>query len=182
MERRTLTLLPVVAVATIFASCGPKPNRAFVNDTPDEIVLLVRERYRESVWAVGTAEGPTESITRNKAVMQARAEIARRISTQVDALQKAYEEAVDHQTAREYSEVMETFATVTLQGSHIAKSLIKHDKRGSYTAKVLVVVTAEQIKQEVDARLRSYTSFKASEAYQELQERVARERQLQRGQ
>jgi hypothetical protein len=179
MKFRIPLTLSALAAVLLLHFCGPKPHHGFVDDTPDEITRLVHKHYRESVWAVGTAEGPTESVARNRAVMQARAEIARRIETQVDALQKAYEESVDHKSAREYSEVMKTFATVTLQGSHIAKSLIRRNKR-SCKAKVLVVLTAEQIKNEVDARLESYTSFKASEAYKELEERVARERQLRR--
>lgn len=173
-------LLFVVAVSILGAcavGCGPKPvNTGYTDDTPDEIGKLIRKEYNEAIAVVGTAVGPEETIAKNKAVMQARAEISREFKVQVDALQKSYEEAVNNKALSEYSQVMEQFTTLELVGSDVVKSMIRKERNGSYSAKVLVVLSAEQFKGMVDQRMSDYTSFKASKAYKDLEGRVEREK------
>ena len=70
---------------------------------------------------------------------------------------------------------MEIFSTLEISGSKIAKSMVRREKQDLYSAKVLVVVSAEQLKSIIDQKLRDYTSFKATRAYRELEKRVERE-------
>jgi hypothetical protein len=174
-----LTTVAAAGVAVLaFAGCNPKPvNRGYQDDVPPEMQRLIDKEYQEAMYAVGAASGPTESIARDKAVMAARAEIARLFESQVDVLQKRFEETVNQDDIEEYQQVMETFATLEVRGSQIAKSMVRPEKSGNYSAKALVVVSAEQMKQIVDEKLSSYTSFRAARAYKELEERVKRERE-----
>ncbi len=177
---RLWTFAVAASVALMAASCSSKAvNKGYQDDIPVDIQRLIDKEYNEAIYAVGTANGPTEAIAQDKAVMAARAEIARLFQSQIDVLQKRYEETVNNKGAEEYQQVMETFATLEMRGSQIAKSMVRPERSGRYSAKALVVISAEQMKQIVDEKMSSYTSFRAAKAYEELEQRVERERNRQ---
>ncbi len=166
----------IIAAALTLANCaGTKPGTGYVEDTPDDIQKMIEKEYADAVCAVGTAIGPDEGTATRKATLQARAEIAREFKAQIDVLQKSYEESINDKSAEEYQQATEIFATLEVSGSQIAKSMVREEKDGTFSAKVLVVVSAEQLKAIMDEKMQAYTSFKASKAYKELEDRVARE-------
>ncbi|MFP4162844.1 MAG: hypothetical protein ACLFQB_05080 [Chitinispirillaceae bacterium] len=148
-----------------------------MDTVPDEIEELIEKKCKEGLYAVGSARAGEEMVAVNRATMQARAEIARQFEAEVNVLQKDYQEAVNERTTGEYSQVMEVFSTLELNGSQIVKSMIRKDSDGQYSAKVLVAVTAQRMKEVIDERMSAFTSFRAAEAYKELEERVQRERE-----
>ncbi len=169
----------VVTVSFTLINCaGAKPGTGYVEDTPDDIQKLIKKEFSEAVYAVGTATGPDEGTSTRKATLQARAEIAREFKSQIDVLQKSYEESINDKAVEEYQQATEIFATLEVVGSKIAKSMVREEKDGTYSAKVLVVLSAEQLKALMDEKMQAYTSFRASKAYKELEERVERERSL----
>ncbi len=175
--KTVLSSFIIVSFTLMLANCaGTKPGNGYVDDTPDEIQELIDKKYSQGIYSLGTASGPGEGIAKRKATMQARAEIAREFKLQLDVLQKSYEEAVNDKSIEEYSQVMEIFATLEISGSQVAKSMVRSDKNGMFSAKVLVVVSAERVKAIIDEKMQAYTSFKAAKAYKELEERVAREK------
>ncbi len=167
----------VVTVSFTLMNCASaKPGTGYVEDTPDDIQKLIKKEFSEAVYAVGTATGPDEGTATRKATLQARAEIAREFKSQIDVLQKSYEESINDKAVQEYQQATEIFATLEVVGSKIAKSMVREEKDGTFSAKVLVVLSAEQLKALMDEKMQAYTSFKASKAYKELEERVERER------
>jgi len=183
MNARVITVYTgITALAAILLMCGgQKPVlKGYQDDVPEEIRALIEKKYNQGIYAVGSSRGPTQEVARNKAVMQARAEIARQFKTEVGVLQKDYEESVNNKALGEYSQVMEIFSTLEINGSFIAKSMIRMEDEDIYAAKVLVVLSAEQLKRMLDARMQSFTSFKASKAYKELEKRVEKEQALER--
>lgn len=164
----------------LFVGCGPKPANVGYSDTvPDEIQRLIKQFYADGIFAVGTGTGPDESVAANKATMSARSEIAKQFKAQIDVLQKEYDEDVNDKTSGEYSQVTEIFAQLDIGGSKVVKTLVHQEPGKDYSAKVLVVVSAEQVKNMLEQKLSSYASFKASKAYKELEERAQRERKSQ---
>lgn len=171
-------LFPVLLVLLV-GCISQKLNKGYVDSVPDEIQHLIAKKYSGSLSAVGTASGSEELIAVNKAVLQARVEIARQFKSEIEVLQKDYEEQVGESASAEYNEVMNAFSMVELNGSQIAKTMIRKDKFKTYSAKVLVVVTAEQLKNIIDNKMQDYTSYKATNAYKELESRVEKEKKLQ---
>jgi len=160
--------------------CGPKPvNTGYSDSVPDELQRLIKQYYNDGIYAVGTATGPNESVAANKATLAARSEIAKQFKAEIDVLQKEYDEEVNDRTSGEYSQVTEIFAQLDIGGSKVVKTLMHQEAGKDYSAKVLVVVSAEQVKSMLEQKLGSYASFKASKAYKELEERAARERKNQ---
>ncbi len=137
---------------------------------------MISKKYKDAVYAIGTAYGADEGVTIRKATLLARSEIAREFKSQIDVMQNSYEESINDKVVEEYNEAVEIFATLEIQGSTIAKSMVRKEKNSGYSAKVLVVVSAEKLKSIIDEKMRAYTSFKASQAYKKLEERVEREK------
>jgi hypothetical protein len=166
-----------IVFALFTVGCGPKPaNRGYSDAIPEEIQRLIKQSYSEGLYAIGSAVGPNENVAVDKAGLQARAEMAREFKSQIDVLQKEYEDQSGDHASNEYSQVMENFAQLDIGGSKVAKTLIQKTGK-DFEAKVLVVVSAEQVKNIFDEKLGSFTSFKASKAYHDLEERAKRERQ-----
>lgn len=171
----------IVVVLSLLLHCaGSKPSFEYTDEIPEEIQKLIKQLYVDAVYSVGTASDRNEGVAIRKATLQARAELVRQFQTQIDVLQKSYEESINDKTVEDYQQAIEAFATLEVSGSKAVKSLIRKDEEGLYTAKVLVVVSAERLKTIVEDKLQNYTSFKASKAYQELEERVAREKKRER--
>lgn len=177
----TILYFCILAVSsfTIIYCAGSKPGQRYTDDVPDDILRLTHTKYKESIYSIGTASGPDEGTAIRKAAHQARAEIAREFKSQVDALQKSYEESINGNAVDEYQQASEIFATLEISGSKMVKSMVRKENDGSYTAKALVVISAEQLQLLMDEKLKAYASFRASKAYTELQQRVKRERELQ---
>ena len=180
---RQLTSVGVGILTALFfvaTGCGPKPANTGYSDTvPDELQHLIKQFYNDGIYAVGTATGPNESVAENKATLSARSEIAKQFKAQIDVLQKEYDEEVNDKTSGEYSQVTEIFAQLDIGGSKVVKTLVHQDAGKDYSAKVLVVVSAETVKNMFEQKLGSYASFRASKAYKELEDRAARERKNQ---
>lgn len=176
---RWLVLGCVITGFVSMSGCAAgRPGQGYSDDTPDEIERLIKHDFPEALYAVGTATGPEEGVAQRKATMQARAEIARVFKTHVDALQRSYEETVGDDGAQEYQQTIESFAALELKGSKVAKSVVRRERDGTWTSKVLVVLSAEEFKAMVDQKMKDYTSFRASQAYKDLEARVKREKQM----
>ena len=178
MRRHTLliSLISAFLISQIAGCAASKPDAGYRSTLPGEITKLIEKEYKNSIYAVGSDEAEKEDIAIRKAEMQARAAIAREFKSQIDQLQKNYEGSVNDKSIEEYSTVIENFSTIKLENARVVKSMVKDVAGGMVSAKVLVVISAAQLKESVEDRLGDYTSFKASKAYSELEERVASEK------
>ena len=173
---RIVTIMALSAV--LFTGCNSKTRgyAKFRDTVPPEIEKLIKDKHQDGLYAVGTARSADEMSAINKASMQARAEVARQFKVTLNALQRDYQEAAGERAGGEYSQVIEIFTSLELRGSRIVKSMVSREKDGRFTAKVLVVVSANEMKVLLDERFRAYTSVRASKAYKELSARAELER------
>ena len=177
---RSATFTAILFTGACIMMCGPKPPaKGYEDSTPSEMRDLIDKKYSQSIYSVGTATGPTEAIASDKATMNARADIARTFKAQIDVLEKQYTESVNNKAVEEYKQVQETFASLEVSGSKVVKTMVRNEDKGIFSAKVLVVVSAEELKAMIDEKMQAYTSFKASKAYDELEKRVAKEKEQQ---
>jgi hypothetical protein len=181
MYEHLRTSVTAVAIACGLAACaGPKPGAGYTDAVPGELRELIEEKHSQGLYAVGSAVASKEGLAVRLAAARARAELAREFTARIDALQKSYQLQVNDQDNDEYQETIEILTSLELSGSTIVKSMVRPARDHSYDAKVLVVVSAEQLKKVIDREMHAYTSFRASKAYKELEERVRRERELRR--
>ena len=175
---KLFTAVCIAAVSTIILTgCGTRSGaRGYTSAVPDEMQKRIDTRWQDGIYAIGSATGPNENIASSKATANARAEVARQFQAQIDVLEKGYIEAVNEHAVEEYSQVLNTFASIEITGSKQDMILTKQEG-DQWSAKVLLVISAEQFKASIDDKLNAYTSFKAQEAYSELEQRVEQERQ-----
>jgi hypothetical protein len=178
-RKKGIVILSTVVATFISLSlmncAGAKAGKGYTGNTPDEIDKLINQKFKTAIYAVGTGEGSNENVAVEKATMRATAAIARQFKLQIDALQKLYEESVNDKSLEEYKQAIEIFASMEISGSKVEKTMVRKEKN-TFSAKVLVVVAAEQFKAMLDEKMASITSFKASKAYEELENRVAKEK------
>jgi len=162
----TLGLFLVISCATT------KPGNGYFNDVPDAIQQLISKQYSNDLYAIGTAKDVDEGRAIRQATLQARVAISKQFETNISALRNSYENKINDQTVDKISDIIDELTHIKLKGSKVIKSMIRPEKDGYYTAKVLVIVSSEQLKSLIDQQLRDYTEFKFSEEYRKLMERL----------
>lgn len=165
-------LAVIVGIALVIGCAGTRPGSGYVDDVPNGIQRLIAENHSNDLYAVGTAKSLDEGTAIRKATLQARAMISRQFKTRVSALQKNYGEDLNTQVTGEFINVIDELTSVELTGSKMIKSMVRIERNKTISAKVLVVVSSEQLKTLIDEKLRDYTTFRASNAYKELLKRL----------
>ena len=132
------------------------------------------EKYSSSVRAVGIASSADRVTAMKKARLDAQNQIATTFRNDVSALAKSFLEEVNDKKLEEYRNTVESFTNIQLQGVSEVKSSMSEGKDG-YTAYILMVVSAETLKDLIDQKTAKLTNFKALQAYKELEARVEKD-------
>jgi hypothetical protein len=180
--KRLAAFATVGLVAFTLVGCGNSVKKDVgeaddaVGIYPREIEKLMNREYKQAIKDVGMATHPDKIAALKKARMDADTKIARQFEQEVASLRKSYVEYVNDKSLDHQSEVNETFTLIKLRGSEVAKEMLTEGKDG-YTAYVLKVVSAEKLKQLADQQADALTEFKATQAYKDLESRVAAEKE-----
>jgi uncharacterized alkaline shock family protein YloU len=142
---------------------------------PAKIQQLFDGKYSASIKAVGMASHPDQEVALQKAGLDADQKIAEQFQMEISALQKKFLEAVNDQKLEEYRNTVENFVNIKIEGVTTAKEMTASGKDG-FRAWVMKVVSAEMLKNLIDQRTNALTSFKALQAYKDLEDRVAKEK------
>jgi len=178
---RSISIFTVVAVGLFLVGCSTtRPGKGYSTDIPDEIERLIKNEHKDDIFAVGRAIGPNEGMAIRKAKLHALGDLAIAFKTQVNLLQKSYEAENNGKPLSDYQNVVTAFATVNLEGARTIKPMVRYEKNGTYTARVLVALSQETFKALVDKKLADYTSFRSSQAYKELETKVKAYREMNR--
>ncbi len=182
LMKRLAAFATVGLVALSLVSCG-KSVKKDVGDADDAVSIypktiekMMSREYKQAIKDVGMATHPDKIAALKKARMDADVKIARQFEQEVASLRKSYVEMVNDKNMEHNSEVNETFTLIKLRGSEVAKEMLTEGKDG-YTAFVLKVVSAEKLKQLADQQADALTEFKATQAYKDLESRVAAEKE-----
>jgi hypothetical protein len=143
---------------------------------PAAIEKLMEGKYAKAIKAVGIATHPDQTVALEKAGLDADQKVAKQFEMEVSSLQKKFLEAVNQQKLEEYKNTVENFVNIKVQGVTVVKEMSVEGKDG-YTAWVLKAVSAEVLKNLIDDRTNALTNFKALQAYKELEDRVAKEKE-----
>ena len=179
--KKMLSFMTVGLIAFSLVGCG-KSTVKDLGDTDDAVSIypkaiekLMNKDYKEAIKDVGIATSNDKIMALKKARMDADVKLARQFDQEVASLRKSYVEMINDKNLEHNSEVNETFTLIHLRGSETVKEMVTQGKDG-YTAYVLKVVSAEKLKQLVDEQTNALTEFKATQAYKDLESRVAAEK------
>ncbi len=178
-----MTLLKkIAAIATVsfvmFGLVGCKDDgnpTGAVSVYPAEIEALMTGELQFAIKDVGMGTHPDKIAALRKARMDADVKIARQFEQEVASLRNSYVEMVNDNLLEDQRETNETFTLIKLRGSQVKKEMVELND-GVFTAYVLKFVSAEQLKNLADEQADALTEFKATQAYEALDDRVAQER------
>ncbi len=175
-----------VVTMTAFALVGCGGNKTVKKDYgetkeaegiyPREIEKMMTDRdYKSAIKDVGMGTHTDKIMALKKARMDADVKIARQFEQEVSSLRKSYVEMIGDKALDHQQETNETFSLIKLRGAEVVKELVTEGKDG-YQAYVMTIVTAERMKQLADEQANALTEFKATQAYKDLESRVAEEK------
>ncbi|MCH7677312.1 LPP20 family lipoprotein [candidate division KSB1 bacterium] len=176
--RSFVSLIVCAAVISVMGCGGSKPlveTKASVipewfSNTPKDPNFL---------YAARTATSRDLGLAIDKALTNARAEIARQYEVKVTGLTKSFQEEIgsseDSEINELFSQTVKTVVSTTLVGSRASKTTHVRDGN-NYRAYVLVeypIGAANQaFMNALKANQNMYTQFRASEAFKEMDEEV----------
>lgn len=175
--------LPALLLGLLIASACSSPQPLPTADTGDiPSWYLNMPQDADRMFASSTSSSRDMQTARNKATADARAELSRSLSANIQSIQESFTEEVGENADSEYlSYFMEASRIVSdnaLNGSKVAETSVVRDG-DLWRAYVLVEypigaankVLMDQIKQNDNM----YTRFRASEAFKKLDEQTQKE-------
>jgi hypothetical protein len=176
---RTILLLLLISLVTLSMSCGgSKPlTETRTNPIPEWFTNIPQDP--SFLYAARTATSRDLNLAIEKAMTNARAEIARQYELKVEGLTKSFQEEVgsaeDSEINQIFSQTVRTVVSTQLMGSRATKTTQVRDGN-NYRVYVLVeypIGAANQaFMNTLKANQNMYTRFRASEAFKEMDEQI----------
>ena len=177
-------LLTIMFVALVVAACGggTEKTQKQLDRTPQWYNNPPQDNA-EYLYATASSKSTRRETGRQKAMNNASAEMARKMSVKVEALQKMFNEEVTSGTQTNYDEAFtnasKTIASETLKGLAADKvEFVSSDNGTQLECFVLVKLPVGEAKMALENALSRdkelYVKFKSSQAFKELQEDISR--------
>lgn len=176
MTRSNLPILMLGLIALFIASCGPKqPERPwFITKPPQD--------NAEYLFATSSFDSVNESIGERQAVLLATTNMALKLGSKVEALQKIFQEEVGNNDARMFSTAFELasrqIANQTVTGVSVKEVAFASLPDGKTRIYVLVQMPVGEARRELTNALSRdeelYIRFKESRAFDELNSNLER--------
>lgn len=178
MKRSLTAVFILFAVFYMFGCSSSQPTAATEGGNVPEWYLNTPQDPNY-LFAPSTASSKDLQLAVDKAVTDARAEIGRQVETQVQGLQKKFDEEVgvgDNSTLlSQFTQATKTVVNQSLNGSNVQKKEVLKDGQ-NWRAYVLVAypigaantAMMDQIKKNQEM----YTRFRSSQTFEELDKEV----------
>ncbi|MCL2844432.1 MAG: hypothetical protein FWE23_03140 [Chitinivibrionia bacterium] len=185
--KRVLFVVMAAALVLMVVGCGKRQSN-FGSHTdavgvyPREIQRLLDGPYKESITAVGMATATDQNAALRRARFEATQLIAAQFEQEVASQQRAFTLDIQGNVDNDVFEtVQEIFVLTTLNGDRIVKELVARGPDG-FTAYVLRALDASVLKALLEAQKNAENLRQARTAWNNLEERIEREKAARAGQ
>jgi hypothetical protein len=200
MKRNLMLLMSVVMILGLIVACGGG-GKEVINPAKD--MIAYEDPFQDlqdmsasiidagGIAAVGQSESARQDLAKKKAVTDAQGQLAEIFNTQVNRMKKMFQEEIG---SAEDSEINEAFTTVTkiltstmLQGAITKKTKYLRDPQsGKFTAAALVAIEPDKVNMSIldevkKSKPKLYERFRASQAYEELDQAMEKYKKEQEG-
>jgi hypothetical protein len=200
MKRNLILLMSVVMILGLIVACGGG-GKEVINPAKD--MIAYEDPFQDlqdmsasiidagGIAAVGQSESARQDLAKKKAVTDAQGQLAEIFNTQVNRMKKMFQEEIG---SAEDSEINEAFTTVTkiltstmLQGAITKKTKYLRDPQsGKFTAAALVAIEPDKVNMSIldevkKSKPKLYERFRASQAYEELDQAMEKYKKEQEG-
>lgn len=141
-------LFPLSLLASLLISCAGSGSVPGTTPVQSNLNILMQEKRemeaqdKQALVEVGEGIAGREQIALNKADMQARTAVARRMKARTQQLLKDFYEEAGEQKTEHHEEVTIQVTDEMTSGATVVKSLTEMTKDGSYKVTVLMTVNA----------------------------------------
>lgn len=200
MKRNLMLLMSAVMILGLIVACGGG-GKEVINPAKD--MIAYEDPFQDlqdmsasiidagGIAAVGQSESARQDLAKKKAVTDAQGQLAEIFNTQVNRMKKMFQEEIG---SAEDSEINEAFTTVTkiltstmLQGAITKKTKYLRDPQsGKFTAASLVAIEPDKVNMSIldevkKSKPKLYERFRASQAYEELDQAMEKYKKEQEG-
>ena len=200
MKRNLMLLLAAVMILGLIVACGGGGKKVV---DPAKDMIAYEDPFQDlqdmsasiidagGIAAVGQSESARQDLAKKKAVTDAQGQLAEIFNTQVNRMKKMFQEEIG---SAEDSEINEAFTTVTkiltstmLQGAITKKTKYLRDPQsGKFTAAALVAIEPDKVNMSIldevkKSKPKLYERFRASQAYEELDQAMEKYKKEQEG-
>jgi hypothetical protein len=181
---RTLSLLGMLVLAVGLAGCGGSEKVSDEENMPEWFMNPPSsENY---VYATQSATSQRMQVALDKATNSARGALATQLETKVEGMTKSFTEEVGDDLRQQYTETQKTITSRVLRGTSPKEREVYKQDNGTYRAFVLMELpvgeAAKELLSKIEQNDEMYTRFRASEAFEEMNEAVDEyEREQRRG-
>jgi hypothetical protein len=191
MMPRIALVLSTLALAACSSNpnptLSPKPASAVVNSSPDWYMNVPQDP--NYMFAAKSATSRDMQIAVDKAVADARSEIAKQMEVKYSGLEKRFREEVgtgtDSELLDSYSNAYKQVVSNTLYGTRTKNQVVKPEGE-IYRAWVLMEMPIGQANEALMGKIKAnqamYTRFRATQAFQDLDAEVQKYEEFKKNQ
>lgn len=177
---RALSFFGIAVLAVGLLACGGTDE---VEDTDDGNMpenmpewFMNPPEDPNYVFGVQSATSQRMQVAIDKAATNARGELATSLETKVEGMTKSFTEEVGDDLRQQYTDVQKTVTSQVLKGTSSAEREVYRQDNGTYRAFVMMELPIGKAAKDLMSKLQQneemYTRFRASEAFEEMNEAV----------
>jgi hypothetical protein len=178
--KKIMLILSILTVSLLYVGCGGSKHNLPATTEGDEPEWYTNVPEDPNIlFAAKTATSRDKQLAIDKAVQDARAEIAKQLEVKVQGLEKRFTEETgigeDSQLLDQFTKANKTIVNQSLIGSKIEKQKTIKDGN-TYRAYVLVKLplgaAKEALLKQIKQNEQIYTKVRASQTFQELDKEI----------
>ena len=179
-------LIAVLMALLLVTGCGGgKKSMEEANKTGLDLPswFVMPPASDDYLYGIGSATSKLLNIAMERAVLSAKGDVASKIDSKIERLKKDFIESTglleEEEIIGQFSQVQKEIVSMELIGVETDQQQMNKDKEtGLLTVYVLVRYpvgkTAQKFLEGISKQKRLYTEFKASKAFEDLKEEIAR--------
>ena len=171
---RACSLFLLAAVGVFLVACGGTENVTERDHIPDWYTNPPEDPNH--VFAAQASTSQRMQVALDKATNSARGQIATSLETKIEGMTKSFTEEVGDEMRQQYVETQKTITSRVLRGTSAAEKKVVEKDNGTYQAFVLMDMPIGKAAKELMSKMQQndemYTRFRASQAFEEMEEAV----------